>query len=397
MGGEITPFEVHVEDSVLDDLRQRLALTRWPDQIPGSGWERGADSDYLRALVDYLRDDFDWRAAERVQNTWPQFLTTLDGARVHFFHVRSPHLGARPLLLTHGWPSTPLEFLEVIGPLTDPTAYGGRAEDACHVVAPSLPGFGWSLPTTEGGWHPGRIARAWLELMARLGYERFAAHGTDWGSVVSTEMAREAPERLAGLHLTLLMSGLRPRNGVLTPEEEHQQQANEALRATELGYVMLQSTKPQTLSYALADSPVGQAAWIVEKLRTWTDCAGDLESVLTRDEILASVTTFWATGTGGSSGRLYHEARLAALGSTPRQGRIGVPTAVALFPRELYPTSRRIASEHYNIVRWTPMARGGHFGAWEQPELLVADLRAFLAGLQAAGECSQVEIPEEKS
>ncbi|MGV9868105.1 epoxide hydrolase family protein [Rhodococcus koreensis] len=379
--GDITPFEVHVADGVLDDLRQRLALTRWPDQIPGSGWERGADGDYLRALVDYWRDDFDWRAAERVQNTWPQFLTTLDGARVHFFHVRSPHPQARPLMLTHGWPSTPLEFLEVIGPLTDPTAYGGRAEDACHVVAPSLPGFGWSLPTTESGWHPGRIARAWLELMTRLGYERFAAHGTDWGSVVSTAMAREAPERLAGLHLTLLVSGLRPRNGVLTPEEEHQQQANEALRATELGYVLLQSTKPQTLSYALADSPVGQAAWIVEKLRTWTDCAGDLESVLTKDEILTSVTTFWATGTGGSSGRLYHEARLAALGSTPPQGRIEVPTAVALFPRELYPTSLRISSDHYNIVRWTPMARGGHFGAWEQPELLVADLRAFLAGL----------------
>ncbi|MFJ9390794.1 epoxide hydrolase family protein [Nocardioides sp. NPDC101246] len=380
-GDDVLPFEVDVEDDVLTDLRRRLKHTRWPDQIPGSGWERGTDGGYLRTLIDYWHDDFDWRAQERTQNAWPQFVTTLDGARVHFFHVRSPHPQARPLMLTHGWPSTPLEFLGVIGPLTDPTAYGGRAEDACHVVAPSMPGFGWSLPTAESGWHAGRIASAWLELMRRLGYERFVSHGTDWGSVVSTEMARQAPERVAGLHLTLLISGLRPADGVLTPEEEVQQQANDALRGTELGYVMLQSTKPQTLAHALADSPVGQAAWIVEKLRGWTDCDGDLESVLSKDEILTSVTTFWVTGTGGSSGRLYYEGRVAAVDSVPRPGRIEVPTAVALFPKELYPTSRRIASEHYDIVRWTPMARGGHFGAWEQPDLLVTDLRAFLRGL----------------
>lgn len=380
-GDDVVPFEVNVEDDVLVDLRRRLEQIRWPDQIPGSGWERGTDGDYLRALVDHWRDGFDWRAQERVQNAWPQFVTALDGARVHFFHVRSPHPQARPVMLTHGWPSTPLEFLRVIGPLTDPTSYGGRAEDACHVVAPSMPGYGWSLPTAEAGWHAGRIATAWLELMRRLGYERFASHGTDWGSVVSTEMARQAPERVAGLHLTLLVSGLRPRDGVLTPKEEAQQRANDVLRASELGYVMLQATKPQTLAYALADSPVGQAAWIVEKLRAWTDCDGDLDSILSKDEILSNVTTFWVTGTGGSSGRLYYEGRVAAVDSTPPPGRIEVPTAVALFPKELYPTSRRIASEFYDIVRWTPMPRGGHFGAWEQPDLLVADLRAFLAGL----------------
>ncbi len=284
-------------------------------------------------------------------------------------------------MLTHGWPSTPLEFLKVLGPLTDPMAYGGKESDAFHVVAPSLPGFGWSSPLAGTGWHPTRIATAWLDLMTKLGYSRFVAHGTDWGSVVSTSMARLAPQRLQGLHLTLLVSGLRSADGRLTDDEQALLEANERRRAVENGYVALQSTKPRTLSYALSDSPVGQAAWIVEKLRSWTDCDGDLESVVSLDEILSSVTTFWVTGTGGSSGRLYFEAtRRAAHGVLP-SGRVEVPTAVALFPHELYPTSRRIASEFYDIVRWTPMPRGGHFAALEQPDLLVGDLRGFVSGL----------------
>ncbi|BCB89823.1 alpha/beta fold hydrolase [Phytohabitans suffuscus] len=217
--------------------------------------------------------------------------------------------------------------------------------------------------------------------MAALGYERFAVHGTDWGSVVSTEIARQRPDRVTGLHLTPLVSGLRPRDGRPTPREEAQLCANAAKRAGELGYVALQGTRPQTLAYALSDSPVAQAAWMVEKLRAWTDCDGDLESVLTRDEILSLVTTFWVTGTGGSAGRLYDEGAQAAVDSRAPDGRIEVPTAVALFPKELYPTSRRIASDFYDIRRWTPMPRGGHFAALEQPELLVSDLRAFFASL----------------
>ena len=377
----VTPFEVHVAEQALMDLRRRLARTRWPDPLPASDWSDGTEEGFLRRLVEYWRDEFDWRAAEAQQNRWPQFTTEIDGQRLHFFHVRSPHPDASPLVLTHGWPSTPLEFLKVLGPLTDPTAYGGTESDAFHVIAPSLPGFGWSSPLADTGWHPRRIATAWLELMARLGYPRFVAHGTDWGSVVSTAMARQAPERLQGLHLTLLVSGLRSVDSRLTEDEQRLLEANERRRAVENGYVALQSTKPQTLSYALSDSPIGQAAWIVEKLRSWTDCDGDLESVVSRDEVLSSVTTFWVTGTGGSSGRLYFEAARGAANGVLPSGRVEVPTAVALFPRELYPTSRRIASDFYDIVRWTPMPQGGHFAALEQPELLVGDLREFVAGL----------------
>ena len=376
----VEPFEVAVDDEVLVDLKARLRRTRWPQQIEGTGWSQGADVDYVRELCAYWEMGFDWRAAEKEQNAWTQFTTELDGHRVHFFHVRSPHPQARPLLLTHGWPSTPLEFLKVLGPLTDPTAHGGSAEDAFHVVAPSMPGYGWSGPTTEVGWHAGRIASAWRTLMTGLGYERFAVHGTDWGSVVSSEIARQAPDRVSGLHLTLLVSGLAPRDGELTADEVALQASNARTRAAELGYVVLQATKPQTLAFALADSPVAQAAWIVEKLRSWTDCDGDVESVLTKDEILSSVTTFWVTETGGSSGRLYHEGAKASLDSTAPTGRLEVPTAVAVFPKELYPTSRRIAAEYYDIQRWTPMPKGGHFCALEQPELLVEDLRAFFAG-----------------
>jgi microsomal epoxide hydrolase len=373
------PFEVHVDDDVLDDLRRRLRATRWPGQPPGIGWTQGTDLAYLQALVAYWRDEFDWRAAETAQNSWPQFTTTIDGQRVHFLHVRSPHADARPLLLAHGWPSTPLEFLKVLAPLSDPVSAPGAA---FHLVVPTMPGYGWSGPTTGPGWHAGRIASAWLELMSGLGYDRFAAHGTDWGSVVCSEIARKRPDRLIGLHLTLLVSGLQPRDGRrLTADEEGQQRRNAELRASELGYVVLQSTKPQTLAYGLSDSPVAQAAWIVEKLRSWTDCDGDLESVLSKDEILSSVTTFWVTNTGGSSGRLYYEGARAAIDSRAPTARVEVPTAVAVFPKELYPTSRRIASDYYDIRRWTPMPRGGHFAAMEQPELLAADLQAFFAEL----------------
>lgn len=378
--GEITPFKVQVAEDVLDDLRRRLRDARWPDQIPGTGWDLGTDTAYLKDLCAYWESGFDWRAVEAELNRWPQIITTIDGQRVHAIHARSPHPQARALLMVHGWPSTPLEFIKVLAPLTDPVAFGGRAEDAFHVVAPSIPGYAWSGPTTELGWGPHRIAAAFAELVNRLGYERYGAFGTDMGSPINTELARQVPDRLIGLQLTLLISSLRPKDGVLTAEEAEQIAANDRLRNSELGYVMEQSTKPQTIAFNLTDSPVGQAAWIVEKFRSWTDCDGDVESAVTRDEILADITTFWVTRTGGSSARLYYEMYQYFASGKASSGRVEVPTGVTVFPKELYRTSRRIANDHYAIEHWNQMPRGGHFAALEQPDLLVGDIRAFFAG-----------------
>ena len=372
-------FQAHAEQAVLDDLVDRLRRTRWPDQLPASDWSLGTDLDYLQSLCRYWAEDFDWRAVEDRLNAWPQATTVVDGQQVHVVHARSPHPQARPLLMLHGWPSSPLEFLATLPLLTDPVAHGGRAEDAFHVVAPSLPGYAWSGPTTELGWGPARIARALHAVMGGLGYAQFGVFGADMGSPIGTEIARAFPADVIGLHLTLLVSGLRPRDGSPTDEEAQMIAANERRRADESGYVAVQATRPQTLAYALADSPAGQAAWIVEKLRNWTDCDGELESALTRDEILATVATPWVTGTAGSSARLYFELAHAGAGAAV-PARVEVPTGVAVFPRELYPTSRRIAADHYDIQHWTVMPRGGHFAATEEPGLLVDDLRAFFHG-----------------
>lgn len=376
----IERFTVAVPESDLDDLRDRLGRTRWPDQLPGVGWSYGTDRDYLRELVEYWRTGYDWRKAEDRLNAWPNYVTEIDGQRLHFVHARSAEPGARPLLLGHGWPSTPGEFLDVIGPLTDPRAHGGAAEDAFHVVIPSIPGYGWSGPTTETGWHPGRVARAYLTLLHELGYEQFYAQGGDYGAVIATQMALAAPERFLGLHLNFLVTaGLRPEDGEPTEAEARLAAEQAVYNATETGYIALQATKPQTIAYALADSPVALAAWIVEKLYRWTDHDGDLESVLTKDQILTTVTTFWLTGTGGSSGRLYYETGTAGM-MGPAAERVTVPTSVGVFPKELYPVTRRIAEHHYDVVRWTEQPRGGHFPASEQPDLYVADVRAAFAG-----------------
>lgn len=371
----IERFRVEVSDAALTDLHERLARTRWPDQLPGSRWDYGTDTAYLRELCDYWLASFDWRAAEAGLNAWPQFVTTTGGQRLHFLHVRSAHPMARPLLLLHGWPSTSAEFLRIIGPLVDPTSHGGRVGHAFHVIAPSLPGFGWSGPTTDFGWSTRRIATALIELIEHLGYPRVGVHGTDFGSVVGTHLATAAPERLTGLHLTLLPSSLRPRDREPTPEERLVIAAQDAVRAEQSGYAAVQSTTPQTLAHALVDSPAGQAAWIVEKFRSWTDCNGDLESTISRDELLANITTYWMTGTAGSSARLYFEDRRDA---APRRY-VTVPTAYAAFPGDVYPASRTIAEDHYDVRRWTPMPRGGHFAALETPQLLVDDLRGFFA------------------
>lgn len=377
---DISPFKIAVPDDVLRDLQFRLAATRWPSALADVGWRSGAYLDYVRDLCGYWQDGFDWRSMEATLNAWPQYTTTIDGQNVHFLHVRSPHPHARPLLLAHGWPSTATEFLKLLGPLSDPQAHGGDAEDAFHLIVPSIPGFGFSGPVTEPGWHVDRVAAAFATLMKGLGYERYALHGGDWGSPITTQIALNYPNRVLGLHLTMLVTaGLRPEDGSPTDEEVAMAAEQDRYHAAGTAYIALNATKPDTIAFGLSDSPAGLAAWIVEKLRTWTDHEGNHETVFDRDQILTLLTTYWVTNTAASAGRLYFEsAQIGRLG--PAERRTEVPTGVAVFPKELYRVTRRIAEHHYNVQHWTTLPRGGHFPAVEQPELLVSDLRTFFRG-----------------
>jgi len=379
------PFRLAIPDAELDDLRARLRQTRWPDQIPGTAWESGTDIDYLRELCSYWATEFDWRKVEARLNAWPQFRTVIDGQRVHYIHARSRHEDASPLVLLHGWPGSVLEFLGILGPLTDPTAHGGRHEDAFHVVCVSLPGFTFSGPTTEPGWHCERMASAVLALMNELGYQRFGAQGGDWGSVVASCMAARSPASIVGLHINFVLnSGPHAEDGELTTHERELVRELEDHLATGTGYQAIQKTKPQTLTYGLTDSPAGLAGWIVEKYHGWTDCDGDIESVVNRDDMLGNITAYWFTRTAGSSARIYYETERAGLMDAPAGG-VDVPTGCAVFPRELYRPSRRWAEHHYrDIRRWTEFPKGGHFAAMEQPEGLVNDIRAFFGSLRGA-------------
>ena len=381
----IRPFTIDVPEAVLEDLRERLQRTRLPDQLDGVGWDYGADLSYVGELIAYWRDEYDWRAAERRLNAFDQYVTRIDGLDIHFIHQRSAEPDALPLIITHGWPGSVAEFAKVIGPLTDPVAHGGRAEDAFHVVAPSMPGYGFSDKPRGRGFGPEQIANVNAALMARLGYERYGVQGGDWGSIVSRWHAFNHPEQVAGLHLNMLIAP--PPAGVDDPtagipaEELQRSQARQAFyTGDENGYAQIQGTKPQTLGYALNDSPAGQAAWIVEKFRAWCDCDGDPESVFTRDELLTNVMIYWVTETATSSARLYYESSRAPT-SRPL-GRIEVPTGAAIFPYELFISPRAWAEAAYDLVHWTEMPRGGHFAAMEQPELFVEDLRTFFGGVR---------------
>jgi pimeloyl-ACP methyl ester carboxylesterase len=380
----IRPFTIGIPDAALADLKARLAAARLPEPLQGDGWTHGTEIRYLRALVEYWRTTFDWRAQERRLNQLPQFTTTIDGLSVHFIHVRSRHPNAMPLLITHGWPGSFVEFTKVIGPLTDPVAHGGRAEDAFHVVIPSIPGFAFSEAPREPGYDPARIAGIEARLMARLGYTRYGAQGGDWGSIISTQVALADAAHVAGLHLNMCFgaapAGTDPNAG-LTDAERERLKARQAFQAEETGYQQIQGTKPQTLGVALNDSPAGLAAWIVEKFRTWCDCDGDPETVFTKDELLTNISLYWFTQTAASSARIYYESRHAA--PSPTAGRrIEVPTACADFPKEIIWSPRRWLEPRYNITRWTEMPRGGHFAAFEQPQLLVDDVRAFFRNLR---------------
>jgi len=383
---EIHPFSLQIPQEELDDLHRRLDRTRWPDEIEGAGWDYGIPLGYVRELARYWRHEFDWRAAESRLNEWPQFTTTIDGANIHFAHIRSPEPDALPVIMTHGWPGSIVEFLNVVGPLTDPRAHGGDPADAVHLVLPSLPGFAMSGPTTSRGWEFQRTALAWSELMSRLGYGQYGAQGGDWGAFVSRELGRIRPDAVIGVHLTMLAGASRqhaPTQDELdsvSPDERERILSSWARQQWfgdgEKGYSKLQATKPQTLSYSLTDSPVGQLAWIAEKFKAWTDCVDRPEEAVDRDEMLTNITIYWLTATAGSSARYYYErmhTSESGLDALPSS----VPTGVANFPAEVVRAERDLAERSNVIVHWTTFDRGGHFPAMEQPDALVEDIRAF--------------------
>jgi epoxide hydrolase len=385
-GHSTHPFRVDVPEDDLQYLRDKLALTRWPDELPGVGWSYGVPLGYLKELSEYWRNTYDWRAQEARLNEYPQFTTTADGAKLHFYHVRSPHPNAFPLLLAHGFPGSVVEFLQVLGPLTDPAAYGGDERDAFDVVCPSIPGYGFSGPTVATGWHPYRVGRAFATLMSRLGYERYGAHGTDWGSRIVRDMGLIDSDHLAAIHRTILHAPPNPDDDLSTYSESELERLEDIAHfGAELsGYMLIQSTRPQTLAYALTDSPVGQLAWIVEKFKEWTDCEEFPEEAVDRDLMLTDVMLYWLTRTAGSSSRLYYELRHWGQNDRP-DPRVNwntpppspVPTGVAVFPREVMRPLRRLSEKTDNIVHWSEFDRGGHFAGMEVPDLLIDDIRTF--------------------
>ncbi|MDT8429177.1 MAG: alpha/beta fold hydrolase [Pseudomonadales bacterium] len=382
----IVPFTIAIPEAQLTDLRERLARTRIPDQLPDTAWEYGTDMNYLRALLNYWQEDFDWRAQEAALNRFDQFKTRIDGLDIHFIHQRSPHANAVPLLISHGWPGSFVEFRELIDALTDPTAHGGSAEDAFHVIVPSLPGFGFSDKPTERGYNPERMAHVLASLMQRLGYQRYGAQGGDWGGIITRILAARYPERIIGLHSNFILAGP-PADAAVRESvpagELARREERQAYMANEVGYQQIQGTKPQSLGVGLNDSPAGLAAWIVEKFHGWSDIdqreEGALNEKFSMDALLTNISVYWFTGTITSSARIYYENRNA---QSAAPGYVSVPTAGAIFPAEIYQTPRLWAEQQYNIVRWTEMPRGGHFAAMEEPELLLADIRAFFRTLR---------------
>ena len=374
----VRPFTIRVPDAVLADLKTRLANPRVVEPLDAGGWAYGTDTTYLKQLLTYWRDRFDWRAQERALNQFEQFTTNIDGLTIHFLHRRSKQARAFPLLITHGWPGSFVEFAKIIGPLTDPAAHGGRAEDAFDVVIPSIPGFGFSGKPREPGYDPARIGAVEAKLMARLGYQRYGVQGGDWGSIIGTQIALNDAPHVAGLHINMCTAAAPagdPNDG-LSDAEKARLKVRQTFQAEETGYQQIQGTKPQTIGIARNDSPAGLAAWIVEKFKTWCDCDGNPESIFTKDELLTNITLYWVTQTAASSARIYYESRHAAADPAgPR--RIEVPTACADFPKEIIWAPRRWLERRYNITRWTVMPKGGHFAAFEQPALLVDDVRAF--------------------
>jgi pimeloyl-ACP methyl ester carboxylesterase len=381
MSGDVTDFRIEVAEAELERLRARLRHTRWPERETVEDWSQGVPLAYLRELCRYWADGYDWRATERRLNALPQFRTEIDGIGIHFVEVRSPDAEALPLLITHGWPGSIVEFLKVLGPLTDPASHGGSAADAFHVVCPSLPGYGFSDRPARPGWGVGRIAAAWTVLMARLGYERYGAQGSDWGTSISASLGQQDPDHVAGIHLTPPLAPPDPATfDDLTEREQAALASLEHSAEWDSGYSREHATRPQTIGYALVDSPAALCAWIIEKFWAWTDCDGRLENVLTRDELLDNLMLYWLPGTGASSARLYWESSSLVNEwiSGPTSDTVSVPTGCSIFPKELQRPSRRWAEKRFLDIRyWSEPSRGGHFAAFEQPELFVDEVRAF--------------------
>lgn len=370
---ELVPFEVDIPEEALTDLRDRLARTRWPEAETVDDWSQGIPLAYTQELAEYWATQYDWRRIEAKLNTWDHFITEIDGLDIHFMHVRSPHEDAFPVLLTHGWPGSILEFVNLIEPLTDPGAHGGDPADAMHLVIPSLPGYGFSGKPTTTGWGVEKTAAAWDQLMLRLGYERYGAQGGDWGAIVTTAIGQHHGDHCAGIHLNMPIAMPGPEDMAdLNEQEQRALAALEHYDKWDSGYSTQQRTRPQTLGYGLVDSPVGQMAWIVEKFWSWMDCDGHPENVLSKDELLDNVMIYWLNGAGASSARYYWES-FGGVGGEP----VATPTGVASFPKEILQTSERWAAKRFNLMQWNNFDKGGHFAALEQPDVLRADVQGF--------------------
>jgi pimeloyl-ACP methyl ester carboxylesterase len=382
-------FRVGLSDADLKELRDRLNHTRWPEAETVSDWSQGVPLSYQRELCTYWANEYDMRRVERMLNSHPQYRTEIDGVAIHFVHIRSPHQDATPLVLTHGWPGSVIEFGKVFGPLSDPTSHGGRAQDAFHVVCPSLPGYGFGGKPGRTGWNVPRVARAWVELMSRLGYERYAAAGCDWGALVSTSVGQQDAEHVIGLHLTAAICSPEAIMGVPEPTElEQQDMAGMGhYAAHENGYNLIQSTRPQTLGYGLADSPAGQCAWVVEKFMGWSDCDGNPENVFSRDDLLDNVMMYWMTNTAASSARLYWEG-MADVHTALEL--VSAPTGYSVFPKDIYRVSERVAATRFGDLRYyNRLEKGGHFAAFERPELYVDEVRATFRAIRGPEAAAQ--------
>jgi pimeloyl-ACP methyl ester carboxylesterase len=372
MSDRIEPFRIAASADQLADLRRRLRAARFPERECVDDWSQGIPLAYVQDVCAYWAEKYDWREREARLNRFPQFMTELDGVDIHFIHARSPHPSAMPLVISHGWPGSIVEFHKVIEPLTDPTAFGGDAADAFHVVAPSLPGYGFSGKPSRNGWNVQRIARAWSQLMPRLGYPRYAAQGGDWGAMVTTCIGIQDPAHCLGIHLNMPIAPPDPATlGDLTDKEKSALAGMQHYNEWDSGYSKQQSTRPQTVGYALTDSPAGQAAWVLEKFWSWTDCDGHPENVLTRDELLDNVMLYWLPGNAASSARLYWESF-----SKPPMEPISIPVGCSIFPKEIFRTSRRWAEKRFSkLVHFNELPKGGHFAAFEQPETFVREVR----------------------
>lgn len=385
------PFRIEISDSQINDLNRRIAATRWPVAAAGSGWERGVPQKYLKELATYWHKEYSWRDAEQRLNQYPQFTTDIDGANIHFLHVTSEEPGARPLLLTHSWPGSIVEFMDMIGPLTNPREHGGDPANAFHLVIPSLPGFGFSGPIAEPGWDVRRVATAWAELMRLLGYDSYLTSGEDWGAVISLELGRVDAEHVSGVHVAWPTVPSRDVVGLAKMSESDLAQLDQVSMSwfdSELsGYLRIQTTRPLTISYGLADSPVGQLAWIAEKFREWNRSATTPDDVVERDRLLTNVSIYWFTGTAGSSTQMHYESA-ASLGALFTPGMqvdpIGVPVGIAFFRQDPAPPFRAFGGlDASTITQWTTFEKGGHFGPMEEPRAFVDDLRAFAWSLPA--------------